>query len=669
MAVTEQTPLITHTGNGVSTQFAYNFLVLAGDDLVVTVTGRGTQANGIDYTVTGVGLAGGGMVTFTVAPAAAAQVVLYRDTPLSRDQDYQVSGDLLAAVVNRDFDRMILILQEIFGGGKGVVNALRVPNGESVPALPSAADRANRLLAFDATGQQTLLFGAAVDSATALQLALADPTSAANGAGMVAFDPALNYAARTIGAAELGGFVKVEWFLSHAERLDVINRSAAINIAPKIQAAISFLPHGGTVLLPRGLCNIGSLSPAITVPFFVRLIGHGDAYHNTGFDGQGGTELLYAGVGVAIQSQGMSIHMSDFSLRASAPSGTAMAGIRHDGGWLCSWQRITIKNFPRANGYAFEMTSGPVGFGAYFCRLEQVDCAGLNMRFNGRNGGDGITTLSIVDCTAAHASFTFAQGVIHNGAYEGWTTGNGLSFDDDASFTLNGVDIEGPGGGPGTAGIFVSANSNVFETGTIWAGYTGHNRVIGTLRTRVHGPLDVQQQLTVNVATKLFQAGQQAVSNGLLQNFISDYLVPTNLIGGAQTAHRQWRRFVGGAEYVDHDWQEHAFIRKDISTTALGAVTIATIPVANADGLRIEAHAHGQQIGDAAYSNSRRCNVSNNAGTLVITQEPQVSSGSGGAISFVAAGQSVLVQWSPTTANASTGAMNIEIRGAWTSHS
>lgn len=99
------------TGNGVTTVFPYNFRILDADDLLVTVDGV-EQTSG--YVVSGVGASSGGNVTFTTAPANGTTVLRARDIPIDRQTDYQANGDLLEETVDADFDRIVMILQQMF---------------------------------------------------------------------------------------------------------------------------------------------------------------------------------------------------------------------------------------------------------------------------------------------------------------------------------------------------------------------------------------------------------------------------------------------------------------------------------------------------------------------------------------------------------------------------
>lgn len=196
MSVTEQTPISPYTANGVTTVFAFSFLALAAADLVVQVVDTfgipSVKTLGVDYTVSGLGVASGGSVTFLAPPPNGYKVVIYRNSKLQRATDYQNNGDLLAATVNLDFDRVWLALQEIFLGSKGPPASVRVPNGESIPALPNAAARALTQLLFDANGDPYVAAPVSGSAADVL-LQLANAASPVRGAALVAYNPAQVY--------------------------------------------------------------------------------------------------------------------------------------------------------------------------------------------------------------------------------------------------------------------------------------------------------------------------------------------------------------------------------------------------------------------------------------------------------------------------------------------
>lgn len=113
MTVPQQPTRTTHVGNGVTALFAYDFLCLATRDLQVIV--NGVEVASSQYTVSNIGQASGGDVTFITPPANLAQIVIQLDVVLDRQTDYQTNGDLFARSINLDFDRIWLAIQQAFG--------------------------------------------------------------------------------------------------------------------------------------------------------------------------------------------------------------------------------------------------------------------------------------------------------------------------------------------------------------------------------------------------------------------------------------------------------------------------------------------------------------------------------------------------------------------------
>lgn len=175
MAVTENTPQKAYTASGASAVFAYDFPVLSEADMAVTVDGAAPTS----FSVSGVGNPAGGTVTIVPTPTAGQRVVLSRDTTLERTTDYQNNGDLLAPVLNTDFDRLWLSLQEIIFGSKVPVGAIRAPLPEVLSELPAAASRLDRLASFNAsTGDVEISPFTVTQLASAIAAAYAGATTA-----------------------------------------------------------------------------------------------------------------------------------------------------------------------------------------------------------------------------------------------------------------------------------------------------------------------------------------------------------------------------------------------------------------------------------------------------------------------------------------------------------
>lgn len=151
MSVSNQETAYYYVGNGVTVTFAFNCQVPSANDLAIYINDVLTTSG---FTISGIGNPTGGAVTFSVAPSNQATVRIERIIALERSTDYQQNGDFLARVVNLDFNRIWMALQQ---QASSLKRAVLVPKSDNAtPAeLPRAKDRANKLLGFDANGQPT----------------------------------------------------------------------------------------------------------------------------------------------------------------------------------------------------------------------------------------------------------------------------------------------------------------------------------------------------------------------------------------------------------------------------------------------------------------------------------------------------------------------------------
>jgi Pectate lyase superfamily protein len=282
MTVAAETPITSAVANGVTTVFPYAYTLLQQADQVVQGTLGGivtTYTLGVHYTLTGVpGV--GGTTTFLVAPANGTVITQYRSSVIARTTDYQDNGDLLADTVNLDFDRLWLLIQEIFNGGKSPPGALHIPPGEvTTTLLPKASDRAGNLAGFDSAGNVVAVIPGPSGTATTLALDLVSTNSAAKAAGQIGFLSSLGYGANTVGKflrdlTLSAGTALLGWIQAgagavvrdaqsklresfSAKDFGAIGDGVADDTAA-IQACIAALAAagGGTVLLPRGIYKI-----------------------------------------------------------------------------------------------------------------------------------------------------------------------------------------------------------------------------------------------------------------------------------------------------------------------------------------------------------------------------------------------------------------------------
>lgn len=107
---------IQYTATAGQTVFPYDFPVYANTELTVIRNRAGTittRTLTTDFTVSGVGAEGGGNVTLTAGASLNDQYTIYGTTPYERTTDYGTGGDFKAATVNKDFDRLAIMAQQL----------------------------------------------------------------------------------------------------------------------------------------------------------------------------------------------------------------------------------------------------------------------------------------------------------------------------------------------------------------------------------------------------------------------------------------------------------------------------------------------------------------------------------------------------------------------------
>ncbi len=114
MTLSTQNNKSEHLGNGVTTVFAYDFLVLDESHMKVYVGGN--LANPAIYTVSGIGNPSGGDVTFVTAPLDQVTVVLYRDVPVTQSVDYQPYDPFPSETHEGALDKLTMICQQLTEG-------------------------------------------------------------------------------------------------------------------------------------------------------------------------------------------------------------------------------------------------------------------------------------------------------------------------------------------------------------------------------------------------------------------------------------------------------------------------------------------------------------------------------------------------------------------------
>lgn len=162
MTVSSTTTKVSASGDGSTAAFNYTFKIFADSEMQVIIrSSTGTETTKTlttHYTVSGAGNDAGGTVTFTAGniPASGETVVLRRNLALTQGTDY-VENDPFPANSHEDgLDRLTMITQGIQEELDRAIKASKTNTISSVEFAISAADRANKIFAFDGSGDLSI---------------------------------------------------------------------------------------------------------------------------------------------------------------------------------------------------------------------------------------------------------------------------------------------------------------------------------------------------------------------------------------------------------------------------------------------------------------------------------------------------------------------------------
>ena len=160
MTVSSTTVKNSYSGNGSTTQFAYGYKIFADSDLIVIIR---TDSTGVEtvktltthYTVSGAGDASGGNVTFTSGntPASGQTVVIIREVPQTQAIDYIANDPFPAESHEEGLDRGTMTTQQVQEELNRAIKLSRTNTMTSTEFNVGATDRANKVLAFNASGE------------------------------------------------------------------------------------------------------------------------------------------------------------------------------------------------------------------------------------------------------------------------------------------------------------------------------------------------------------------------------------------------------------------------------------------------------------------------------------------------------------------------------------
>lgn len=247
--------------NGTTGPWTVPFPFLRDEDLQVIYTdadGNETElALNVGYTVTGGG-GSTGTVTTAAAYASGGYVTILRDVEPLQSSDYVDGEDFPAETVERDFDRLMMLVQQLLEiTGRALVFS---PSDISGSTLPPAAARASRLLGFDSSGVLNLNVPAD-GSAASLALLLAATSSASKGDAMIG----VKYETPNAAALNLHSYIEddgaynVMGFIADASKAAIRDYTSNVDLDTQIGDAIAAAyADGHGVRFPRGRFNINA---------------------------------------------------------------------------------------------------------------------------------------------------------------------------------------------------------------------------------------------------------------------------------------------------------------------------------------------------------------------------------------------------------------------------
>jgi len=159
MTISTTTILNSFSGNGSATAFTYTFPINTTGEISViersatgveTVKTEGTGSTNYGIADTG---ASGGIVTMVTAPASGTTLVIRRNTEFTQETDY-VANDPFPAETHEDaLDKLQMQNQELEEELNRSIKISRTNTMTSTEFTTSAADRANKILSFNAAGE------------------------------------------------------------------------------------------------------------------------------------------------------------------------------------------------------------------------------------------------------------------------------------------------------------------------------------------------------------------------------------------------------------------------------------------------------------------------------------------------------------------------------------
>src|SRR5690554_5063825 len=131
-------------GDGVTTEFTFDFPYLEQDDVYVEVDGVPT---GFTFLLNNT-------IELAAAPADGAEVYIYRNTPAATPAyEFNLGAPFLPKYIDRNFTQLLYAVQEGLDFYQQLESqVIRVTDADGLEPLPLAAERAGKFLSFDENG-------------------------------------------------------------------------------------------------------------------------------------------------------------------------------------------------------------------------------------------------------------------------------------------------------------------------------------------------------------------------------------------------------------------------------------------------------------------------------------------------------------------------------------
>ena len=308
-----------YSTNGTTGPFAVPFYFLAASHLMVVYTAADGTSTTLtlttDYSVSGAGDPAGGSITTVTAYPAGGTIAIVRDVPLTQLTEY-VAGDAFPADAHeRALDKLTMLAQQLQGK---LAQALRVPEIGTLPSIPSATSRADKLAGYDSDGNPIAVAPVA-GTATELAISLANTTNASENAGQVGYSALLAYLAGTVGA-KLNSFIDLVADFG-------ADPTGASDSLPALNAALSFSYARGnrTIRVRNGVYRLNGRA-RITQGVMIVCEGSqgSNAAYGTVFKHYGTDDcFVWDGSGAAFAGTGGGL-MNALILQCAGPGGTAV---------------------------------------------------------------------------------------------------------------------------------------------------------------------------------------------------------------------------------------------------------------------------------------------------------------------------------------------------------